>query len=208
MADGLVMRLTPESQANFQRVMHEFQRETGKDADKISRNMARDFCRAAVSISWSYRATSTDPKYWRQKDRNGNIVIVPWHKKGGGIREFDGDGGMMATGWSGCLTRLGVRGRRIEEVDVFGKIATKTVDAGHGGKRAKMYSAVTVVTDAHSARYTVANTTPWIVDWENGKNPKDRKINLIERSAIKVIRKSDSVLKKLAHKRAKQYGFA
>ena len=184
--------LTPQEQANFNRVLNAMQKVTGAEMSKVVRNTSRDVVREAYKItimapkSQSLR-TGQRGKYWvRLRHRyTGEKVIFPGTRAQadrymGGIRTPIKNRGYAKAAWLGALKKLGVS-------------LTKSFP-GENKNNASEKGIVSKSETFTNVQYVISNTIEFIQDMDAGKNRFKKALN-IQRQAIK--RTSNKMVKRI-----------
>jgi len=183
------IHMSRESAMMFKKSINDMIKATGRDEATVTRNFARDLCRKSIRYTPATRA-GKDPIYV-VVESGGKKIYVPRKEPGGGIAMRTRGGGLAKAGWSGCLTRLGVPPK------------SSGNDSG-----ARKFSDVDKIQTLHGTTYIVTNEAPFISDFENGDNPRNRKLNIQDKAMRAVLSSADRQLKRMALKTAKQYGLA
>jgi len=155
--DGISIKLDPQELAKLDRLTKEMERATGAESQKVIRNVARDFCKIAIRKTPKGKSR----KKWQPvKTKDGKMVYI--YK--GRQRSY----GLAKSGWSGCLTRLGVARRgAVDAESQWGEVNGSEVQKETGSK----YFAI-----------TTTNKIPFIEDFDNGNYTKGTPKHIMEKS--------------------------
>ena len=172
--------------------------------EKVLRNVGRDWCRAAMKLTPGTKAGKS-PRWVRPKGTKG--VYVPWKRKGEpkGIARQKKGGGFAKSGWSGCLTRLGVKPRIVKApaltwANAYIKQGERVVDKSHESKYSKQWSEVKAFYVKGKISLKIANTCPFIDDFDKGKNPKRVPLHIGQKAMQATLRNTAKYLWRAAQK--------
>jgi len=166
--------------------MNKMQDLTGREMEIVTRNVARDLCRAA--LGYTIVAPKVVKKYFTVLHHRytGKSVIFP-NKSGLPRFKVLRIRGFAKSGWSACLTNLGVK--RQEGGGQASLSAYRSID-GDGKKWGK------VVEIKNSGNYglLVSNEVPFIEDLDSGRNRFHTPLHTLEKSISDVNAKMEKYL--------------
>ena len=192
----LEVKLKPETLREFNSLINEMVKATGKEQGKVVRNTCRDLARAALrhtggAKAGKVRVLKVDPAYRTQK--SGKVISLPakmvkpdFRGKGFAVvskgepkdERIKVQRGLLKAGWMGCLARLGASVKNVSSSAVKNSNAYKS---------------------ANWENVAFGNTTPFIEDYNNGKNKTGAPMNILEKAMRDVNATMTKRLNKMAN---------
>ena len=174
--NGISVELPQSELDKLDRLIKEMEFATGAESKKVIRNVARDFCR--IALRKTPLAKKNAIKWGTFIGKDGKRYFYP----NGKVKSR----GLAKSGWSGCLTRLGVARR----------------GSPSGGGQWGEVNGSKVETEQRSKEYeiTTTNKIPFIEDFDNGNYKGGKPKHILEKSLRELNLTMERRLSKMAQK--------